>query len=141
MKYFVLGGFSSAFFLYGIALIYGATGSTNLVDDRQLPRRPTSLADDGLLLAGFALLLVGFGVQGRRGAVPLLDARRLPGLAEPGRRVHGLGREGRRLRRAAARVRPRPSASYRRRLAADRLRPRRPHPAGRVRCWPSCRPT
>ena len=32
MKYFVLGAFSSAFFLYGIALIYGATGSTNLVD-------------------------------------------------------------------------------------------------------------
>ena len=35
IKYFVLGGFSSAFFLYGIALVYGATGSTNLVDDRR----------------------------------------------------------------------------------------------------------
>ena len=34
MKYFVLGAFSSAFFLYGIALIYGATGTTNL--DRHL---------------------------------------------------------------------------------------------------------
>ena len=30
IKYFVLGGFSSAFLLYGIALVYGATGSTNL---------------------------------------------------------------------------------------------------------------
>src|SRR5690606_29935313 len=30
MKYFILGGFSSAFFLYGIALIYGAVGSTNI---------------------------------------------------------------------------------------------------------------
>src|SRR5205823_3533853 len=30
MKYFVLGAFSSALFLYGIALTYGATGSTNL---------------------------------------------------------------------------------------------------------------
>ena len=30
MKYFVLGGFSSAFFLYGIALLYGGTGSTNI---------------------------------------------------------------------------------------------------------------
>ena len=29
IKYFVLGGFSSAFFLYGIALIYGGAGSTN----------------------------------------------------------------------------------------------------------------
>ncbi|MGH9223041.1 MAG: NADH-quinone oxidoreductase subunit N, partial [Acidimicrobiales bacterium] len=32
MKYFVLGAFSSAFFLYGIAMIYGATGTTNLVE-------------------------------------------------------------------------------------------------------------
>ncbi len=30
LKYFLLGAFSSAFFLYGIALIFGATGSTNL---------------------------------------------------------------------------------------------------------------
>ena len=30
MKYFLLGAFASGFFLYGIALIYGATGSTNL---------------------------------------------------------------------------------------------------------------
>ena len=35
IKYFVLGAFSSAFFLYGIALVYGATGTTNLVDDRR----------------------------------------------------------------------------------------------------------
>ena len=32
VKYFVLGAFSSAFFLYGIALVYGGTGSTNLVE-------------------------------------------------------------------------------------------------------------
>src|SRR5882757_187199 len=30
VKYFVLGAFSSAFFLYGIALVYGSTGTTNL---------------------------------------------------------------------------------------------------------------
>ena len=36
MKYFVLGSFASAFLLYGIALTYGATGSTNLSRD---PRR------------------------------------------------------------------------------------------------------
>ena len=30
MKYFILGAFSSAFFVYGAALIYGATGTTNL---------------------------------------------------------------------------------------------------------------
>src|SRR5699024_4304174 len=32
LKYFVLGGFSSAFLIYGVALVYGATGSTNLSD-------------------------------------------------------------------------------------------------------------
>ena len=32
LKYFVLGAFASAFLLYGIALVYGATGSTNLSD-------------------------------------------------------------------------------------------------------------
>ena len=32
IKYFVLGAFSSAFFLYGIALVYGGTGTTNLVE-------------------------------------------------------------------------------------------------------------
>src|SRR6476660_3564723 len=31
LKYFLLGSFSSAFFLYGIALVFGATGSTNLI--------------------------------------------------------------------------------------------------------------
>ena len=30
MKYFILGAFSSAIFLYGVALVYGATGSTSL---------------------------------------------------------------------------------------------------------------
>ena len=30
MKYFLLGAFASGFLLYGIALLYGATGSTNL---------------------------------------------------------------------------------------------------------------
>ncbi|MDH3754975.1 MAG: NADH-quinone oxidoreductase subunit N [Acidimicrobiia bacterium] len=62
IKYFVLGAFSSAFLLYGIALTYGATGSTNLVDINAY-LRSTVLVDDGLLLAGFALLLVGLGFK------------------------------------------------------------------------------
>ncbi len=62
VKYFVLGAFSSAFFLYGIAFVYGATGSTNLIDiSRYLSQ--TVLAASGLLLAGAALLLVGFGFK------------------------------------------------------------------------------
>ena len=38
IKYFVLGGFSSAFFLYGVALLYGGAGSTNFIDDHRLVR-------------------------------------------------------------------------------------------------------
>ncbi len=62
LKYFVLGGFSSAIFLYGIALVYGATGTTNL------PQLAAYLAHNvllhnGLLLGGLALLLVGFGFK------------------------------------------------------------------------------
>ena len=62
MKYFVLGAFSSALLLYGIALVYGATGSTNL------PKIATYLAGtvvvgNGVLLAGMALLLVGLGFK------------------------------------------------------------------------------
>jgi NADH-quinone oxidoreductase subunit N len=62
VKYFVLGAFSSAFFLYGIALVYGGTGSTNLVDISTF-LSTTVLADGGLVLAGMALLLVGFGFK------------------------------------------------------------------------------
>ncbi len=69
IKYFVLGGFSSAFFLYGIALLYGATGSTNYTrilatfnDTVPVVRK------DALVLAGVALLIVGLAFK--VGAVP-----------------------------------------------------------------------
>ncbi|HKN40368.1 MAG TPA: NADH-quinone oxidoreductase subunit N, partial [Acidimicrobiia bacterium] len=61
IKYFVLGAFSSAFFLYGIALIYGTTGSTNLGEIAAF-LRDNSLTN-GMLLAGLALLLVGLGFK------------------------------------------------------------------------------
>jgi NADH-quinone oxidoreductase subunit N len=62
MKYFVLGAFSSAFLLYGIALVYGATGSTNLVKIASFLGENV-LQREGLLLAGLALLLVGLGFK------------------------------------------------------------------------------
>ena len=62
IKYFVLGAFSSAFLLYGIALVYGATGSTNLSEIATFLSR-NLLESEGLLLAGFALLLVGLGFK------------------------------------------------------------------------------
>lgn len=58
MKYFILGAFSSAIFVFGIALLYGATGTTSI---------PGILAVIGqsstLLLAGAAMILVGFGFK------------------------------------------------------------------------------
>ncbi len=62
LKYFVLGAFSSAFFLYGIAFVYGATGSTSLIRINAF-LATNVLASNGLLLTGFALLLVGFGFK------------------------------------------------------------------------------
>ena len=62
LKYFVLGSFSSAIFIYGIALVYGATGSTNLSQIADYLARNV-VAHNGVLLAGLALLLVGFGFK------------------------------------------------------------------------------
>jgi len=59
-KYFILGALSSAFFLYGIATIYGALGSTNLLTLAQtLDRGDVSR----LLLMGMGLLIVGLGFK------------------------------------------------------------------------------
>jgi NADH-quinone oxidoreductase subunit N len=62
MKYFVLGAFSSALFLYGIALIYGATGSTNLASIATYLANNV-VVGNGIFLAGMALLLVGLGFK------------------------------------------------------------------------------
>ncbi|MGA0878111.1 MAG: NADH-quinone oxidoreductase subunit N [Ilumatobacteraceae bacterium] len=64
LKYFILGGFASAFLLYGIALVYGATGSTNVsAIGTVLATEVFVDGDDALLLAGVALLLVGFAFK------------------------------------------------------------------------------
>ena len=62
LKYFILGGFSSAIFIYGIALTYGATGSTNLTQISDFLSKNVVLTN-GLLLAGLALLIVGFAFK------------------------------------------------------------------------------
>jgi NADH-quinone oxidoreductase subunit N len=62
LKYFILGGFSSAIFVYGIALTYGATGSTNLTQIADFLSKNVVLSN-GLLLAGLALMLVGFAFK------------------------------------------------------------------------------
>ena len=59
MKYFLLGSFATAFFLYGIALVYGSTGSTQLGHGAltSFPGAPS------LLRLGLALILVGLGFK------------------------------------------------------------------------------
>ena len=62
LKYFLLGAFSTAFLLYGMALVYGATGNTNLKAIRQVIAQGT-IGYPGLLLIGAAMMLVGFGFK------------------------------------------------------------------------------
>src|SRR5580658_2727806 len=56
MKYFLLGSFATAFFLYGIALVYGVTGTTNLL------RMDAADATSTMLKLGLALIGLGFKV-------------------------------------------------------------------------------
>jgi len=64
IKYFVLGGFSSAFFLYGIALVYGGTGSTNFTKILASFNSVVPVhRKDALVLAGVALLIVGLAFK------------------------------------------------------------------------------
>ena len=57
LKYFLLGAFSTGFFLYGLALLYGATGTMQL---SLLAEGVLLTGRTGLFLAGVGLLLVGF---------------------------------------------------------------------------------
>ncbi len=62
LKYFILGGFSSAIFVYGIALTYGATGTTNLTQLAGFLAKNQPV-HAGLLYAGLGLVLVGFAFK------------------------------------------------------------------------------
>jgi len=70
LKYFLLGSFSSAFFLYGIAFTYGLTRTT-LLSGRSDPNMPTvagflaaqSMSDSPMILLALGLLLVGFAFK------------------------------------------------------------------------------
>ncbi|HET9838647.1 MAG TPA: NADH-quinone oxidoreductase subunit N [Candidatus Angelobacter sp.] len=61
IKYFLLGSFATAFFLYGVALMFGATGSTNTVEIRAALAAPN--APSLLAIAATALMIVGLGFK------------------------------------------------------------------------------
>ncbi len=61
IKYFLLGAFSTGFLLYGIALIYGATGSIRLEVIRA--SLASGITANPLLLLGLGMLLIGFGFK------------------------------------------------------------------------------
>jgi NADH-quinone oxidoreductase subunit N len=60
LKYFLLGAFATGFLLYGIALVYGATGSFRL---EVIAEKAATAEDRTLLFAGVAMLLVAFGFK------------------------------------------------------------------------------
>ncbi len=65
-KYLILGALASALFLYGVAMVYGATGSTTLEGIASAGVNPAGLdprADSSMILAGMALLFIGFAFK------------------------------------------------------------------------------
>lgn len=60
LKYFLLGAFATGFLVYGIALLYGVTGSTNLA---VISSRTASLAGDPLFLLGVGMLTIALGFK------------------------------------------------------------------------------
>ena len=140
VKYFVLGAFSSAFFLYGIALDLrrhrlhqprrdlGVPVHHRAGRQRPAARRPRRCCSSGF---GFKVAAVPFHFW-----TPDV----YQGAPEPERGVDGLGREGGRLRRAAAGLLP----GLRHLPASTGSRSSTPSPRSRwssARCSPSCRPT
>ena len=94
MKYFILGSFSSAFLLYGIALTYGATAHDDRTARHDKHRRdqPGDLLTSQyplLLFAGAAMMLVGFGFKIATAPFHVWTPDVYEGAPTPGHRVHG----------------------------------------------------
>jgi NADH-quinone oxidoreductase subunit N len=63
IKYFLLGSFATAFFLYGVAWLYGLTGATNLEDIKQVLANPDLAPARGLAGAAAALIFAGLAFK------------------------------------------------------------------------------
>jgi len=60
LKYFLLGAFSTGFLLYGIALVYGATGSTQIQEIAQFAQQNSYVLGNPMMIGGMLLLATGF---------------------------------------------------------------------------------
>lgn len=63
MKYLILGAFATAFLLYGIALVYSVLGTTNMYTIAKMLSDRTDLMMNIVMMAGVALILVGFSFK------------------------------------------------------------------------------
>ncbi|RII30891.1 MAG: NADH-quinone oxidoreductase subunit N [Geobacter sp.] len=63
LKYFLLGAFSTGFLLYGMALTYGATGSTRIADIATFAAQQSLPSSNVMLLAGMLLMITGFAFK------------------------------------------------------------------------------
>ena len=62
LKYFLLGAFATGFLLYGMTMVYGSTGHTNLFKIAEVVQNPSAQSNP-LLLMGLVLLIIGFGFK------------------------------------------------------------------------------
>ena len=107
LKYLIVGSLGSATLLYGMAFIYGGTGSTDFagiahgIEANGMLARPAD-PDRDRAGGGRARL------QDLDRPLPPVDARRLPGGADPDHQLHGGGDQGGRVRRLPPLLRRRP---------------------------------
>ena len=102
IKYFLLGAFSTGFMLYGMALLFGATGSTKLADIATW--NAANPAGSTLFMTGSGPAARRICVQGCRRTVPPVDARRLRRRAASRHGIHGRRGQNSSVRNVRARV-------------------------------------
>ena len=107
LKYLVIGSVGSATLLYGLAFLYGATGSTDFGQIAVALGGGGDLVTDPLLLTGIALTIVGLAFKASVAPFHQWTPDVYEGAPTPDHRVHGGRHEGGGVRRHAAPVRRR----------------------------------
>ena len=123
LKYLIIGSVGSATLLYGLAFIYGATGST---DFSGIARAAGDVTSDPLLLTGIALSVVGLAFKASVAPFHQWTPDVYEGAPDAGHRLHGRGHQGGGVRRLPAPLRRR-AARRQRRLGARARRARHHH--------------